>query len=350
MGEYRRDKEEKPLGFIEEEILLREYFTRSNPRPNVEAELMKIHQKVRPIFLRSVTVWSGVAATLLLVAFAYFWWPNKSKQINDGLLVYKLKTENQEVTLQSGDSEAYAISEQKLSTLPSAPAYTDGGLSYTQVDLEGKVSEEIITVPNGKIFKLVLQDGSIVWLNAHSTLKFPNRFATDERRVTLNGEAYFKIAENKLKPFFVETKGVLTKVLGTEFNVKNEGSSYSEVLLLHGKVQVEDQKKSKSRLLKPGELLVMDTQARFKVNEIDLESYYSWHDGYFYFDDITLAEALKELGRWYNVDVLFENRAAGNTRIRFTADRHESQKTVINMLNELKIAAIELDGDRIIVR
>jgi len=157
-----------------------------------------------------------------------------------------------------------------------------------------------------------LPDGSKVWLNAESTLKYPTAFSKKERRVELYGEGYFEVTANKEAPFIVKTNRQEVTVLGTQFNV----NSYKEnpvvkTTLLEGSIQINslqkrEQDKAFSKMLKPGEEAVLNAANDLRINTVDVSNSIAWKNGLFRFENTNIKEVMEEFSRWYNVEVEFE--------------------------------------------
>ncbi|MGE7777286.1 FecR family protein [Chitinophaga sp. NPDC101104] len=162
-----------------------------------------------------------------------------------------------------------------------------------------------LTTPRGGQFRLTLPDGTAVWLNAASVLRFPTAFLDSERVVELTGEAYFEVARNASKPFVVKAAGGTdVKVTGTHFNVSAyEGEPSQTVTLLEGAVTVNRQQ------LGPGQQAVSQN-GRIRISPADVEQAVAWKNGYFSFSDAGIKTVMKELERWYDVKVKYETDAA----------------------------------------
>lgn len=194
-------------------------------------------------------------------------------------------------------------------------------LIYTQDAASGVTSEErsgaakeaynILTVPHGMQFELVLADGTKIWLNDASSLRYPVVFAGRQRDLELKGEAYFEVAPLAGLPFRVRTPSLMTDVLGTHFNVRDYPNEHSpRTTLLEGKVIVR--KGDKTAIL---DTAGQEAQARegapgLQVVPADLESRMAWKSGYFYFDSLDIRASLGEVARWYQKSLLFKDDAA----------------------------------------
>jgi ferric-dicitrate binding protein FerR (iron transport regulator) len=159
-------------------------------------------------------------------------------------------------------------------------------------------------VPPGQRVSLTLQDGSVVWLNAQTRLTYPTVFADDERRVTIEGEAYFEVAEDRNRPFIVSSKEIDIKVLGTTFNVYSyPEEAYSLVSLIEGSLQVGFAKpESEKVILKPNEQVTIHGN-RMDVTTIRYADYFLWKDGIYSFNNEPLSNMLKRLELYYDIDI-----------------------------------------------
>jgi transmembrane sensor len=184
------------------------------------------------------------------------------------------------------------------------------GLQYTPGDRgAGEIEYNTISTSKGRQFKVVLPDGSKVWLNAASTLRFPVAFEGKERGVELSGEAYFEVAKNAAQPFKLKVPGKIEiEVLGTVFNVNaytNEKNSYTT--LVEGSVSVSHTNKTDSRIvLKPGDQLQAGEAGMALTQKANVEKAVAWKNGLFNFEGVGLREMMRQLERWYNLEVVYE--------------------------------------------
>ena len=170
----------------------------------------------------------------------------------------------------------------------------------------------ILTTPRGGQYQLTLPDGSRVWLNAASSIRFPSSFTGKERKVQITGEVYFEVAKDAARPFRVDVetgKGAPAEieVLGTDFNV----NAYSEepdikTTLLEGSVRIK--KENAAQLLSPGQQASMTTTGIKMEENVDLSKVIAWKNGFFWFDNTDLHTLMRQVSRWYNVDVQFEGQ------------------------------------------
>lgn len=169
-----------------------------------------------------------------------------------------------------------------------------------------------IQTPKGGKYQVRLPDGSKVWLNSASTLSYPTAFTGTERKVKLKGEAYFEIASNKKNPFRVESDGQIVEVLGTHFNINSyDDEDFTKTTLLEGSVRVILNSKSdvlgKTRMLKPGEQSLTNvSQSGIRIENADTEKAVAWKNGYFKFKNTPIQQIMREVERWYDVELVYE--------------------------------------------
>ena len=215
-----------------------------------------------------------------------------------------------------------------------------------------------ITIPRSGEYKLVLSDGTKVWLNSASKLKYPVAFTGGQRKVFLEGEAYFKVAKNEkqpfvaadtVHPFLVETSGMSVTVLGTGFNVM----AYPEemeaaVTLVHGKVGVQTD--HRQQILQPDEQYVYQTTTRRgTVRKVDVSQYVDWKEGILNFDSMPLEELTRRLGRWYDVDFFFVAEELKTLKYSGAFKKYNDIRYVLNIIEEITNVQFVLNERTIVV-
>ncbi|QNK64772.1 FecR domain-containing protein [Pedobacter sp. PAMC26386] len=185
----------------------------------------------------------------------------------------------------------------------------EGQIAYSGSADFAKASRKLyntVTTPRGGSYQLILSDGTKVWLNAASSIKYPVAFSGTERRVEISGEAYFEVAHHKNTPFRVVSEKQTVEVLGTHFNI-NAYDNEEEVktTLLKGSVKVLS--KDNNTILKPGEQAQLNNGV-FHKSEVDIEDEIAWKNGFFNFKDASIETVMRQLSRWYDVDVKYEGK------------------------------------------
>lgn len=160
--------------------------------------------------------------------------------------------------------------------------------------------------------------------------------------VHLKGEAYFEVAKDTAHPFIVKTDLLETQVLGTSFNIRVYSPDNAHVTLLEGSIKVSDTHHTKELLIKPGQNATLQKGGTFSIHEVQAKEYSTWAEGQFYFDDTELIEIMRELGRWYNVNIIFTSKEAMHYRMHFQSDRGDS----LSFANLLQPAVYPLSANR----
>lgn len=210
------------------------------------------------------------------------------------------------------------------------------------------VAYNTLTTPRGGQYQVVLPDGSKVWLNASSSLHFPTAFVGKQREVELSGEAYFEVAKNKEKPFHVNVNGMQVEVLGTHFNVNAYGDEDDiKTSLLEGSVKIKSA--AGSDLLKPGQQAILNIKAaNIKIKKADMDEVIAWKNGLFQFDEAGITTIMHEIGRWYNVEIVY----AGKVPERSFEGKISRDAQLSDVLRILQLSGVKftVQGKRIIVQ
>lgn len=322
--------------------------------PDVEEELNRFKNRHHSARKRSI-LWRtgiGIAATVAILFGAYYFISALTTPPLEPVTVFTADTAPQHIILEKADGEKIMLDEPSSNNqaLPKTVTAKSGEkeLDYRQVTSK-TTQTHILTVPRGESYKVVLCDGTEVWLNANSNFVYPTAFVGKERIVTLEGEAYFKVTKDPDRPFIVKTQTVQTKVLGTEFNIRSYSPEDTHVVLINGKVEVSNTKGGSYTRLYPGEDAHLQSDGNFVLTEVDLDSYVYWKDGYFYFDDVTLKDIMQNLGRWYNVNIEFRNKEAMDYKMHFVSDRSKDLEHTISLLNRMKKVTVTLQGNTLTV-
>ena len=190
-----------------------------------------------------------------------------------------------------------------------------------------------LETPRGGEYSLVLSDGTRVYLNAETQLTFPEAFTADKREVLLEGEAYFEVAESKTKAFIVKTSDYAVQVYGTSFNVSAYASDKgSHTTLVSGSVGINTQTGTKVKL-NPGEQAYYDkSDNSFYTKKVDTHVYTAWKEGKFMFENETLEEIMRKLGRWYDTKTVYLDKEIRNRHFSGTLDRYDNIADLLNMI------------------
>ena len=215
------------------------------------------------------------------------------------------------------------------------------------------VAMQTITVPAGQRVNLDLPDGSNVWLNAGTTMKYPVSFMKGKREVILNGEAYFEVRKNEKLPFDVMTKELNVKVLGTKFNFRNyDEDEEVTVNLLEGKVQLENYvKKMGINYLSPSEKVTLNKlTGEMIISRAEVKNAKEWMNGGLFFDEMPLSDIVKELNRSYNVKIHIVDEQLAHNRFYALFNRKEqSIYNVLDIITATNQVRYKVEGDSILL-
>ena len=207
-----------------------------------------------------------------------------------------------------------------------------------------------ITVPLGGEYGVILSDGTQVWLNSGSTLKYPVTFKKDKRVVSLNGEAFFKVAKSAV-PFVVSTFDIDVQVLGTSFNVSAYGNDDCVMTtLVSGSVLVSSNHAEKQLRMEPGNVLsYTKSTACMNMEKCDPDIYTSWINGEFKFRDMRLEDIMKKVNRWYNCQIRFEDPSVKELRFSGAAERDRPVEYLLELIQKVTEVNFEIENKTIVL-
>ena len=213
-------------------------------------------------------------------------------------------------------------------------------------------SQRMYTIVMSKGCKgpVLLPDSTVVWLNGNSKLSYPETFAHKERNVTLEGEGYFDVVKNPKAPFFVQTRGMKIKVLGTRFDVKSyAGNALLETTLLSGSVEVEVSETKQRSILKPNQQLLYNTANRsVSIEEVDASEQILWVNDQLELSNEKLSDILRKLGYWYRIEFIVAPDVSTEQRLSFVV-RKESKEELLDILTQISSIHYTLKGDKVYV-
>ncbi|WP_127125247.1 FecR family protein [Pseudoflavitalea rhizosphaerae] len=330
-------------------------------------------QEEVPVVKRIRPLWRWYAAAMLLVLVGaglwFFWIPEQEKKKNKTASAEKSNRSSQPI--QPGTDKAVLILDDgrevqldnKGNQLVDAGSGTsvtrsNAMLDYTELYRKQKAAGvsaatfHTLSTPRGGQYQLTLSDGSLVWLNAASSVRFPVRFG-DAREIEVWGEVYIQVKPNKNKPFFIRTTSAVVEVLGTSININaytNEEAS--KVTLVNGSVKVSQEgiKAGPGVVLKPGRqaLLYPDQKNNMQVKTVDVQQQIAWKNGQFSFKSTDIAALMRQMERWYNVDVVYPK---GIPADRFTGNipRSVNLNQFLEILRYSDIKAT-VEGNSVIIK
>ncbi|WP_443943678.1 FecR family protein [Pedobacter sp. AW1-32] len=333
-------------------------------RANFKYELK---QKIDKIIDRKNTAWPGfttktwlksVAVFFLIVAPAMYIWKIQSLHVLDE--ANDIKPGGYKATLTLSNGRKIDLSQNKIGELTEIGGIkvlktADGKVKYI-VDRDSAAQSlsnnafNTLETPKGGEFQIELPDGTVIWLNAESSIRYrANFYLKKERQVDLSGEAYFEVAKDKNRPFLVNCENYQVKVLGTHFNVNGYASSGAvKTTLLEGAVDMAPTDGSAERVqIKPGQSAVF-SDSGVTLGTADVELDLAWKNQEFIFRDETLAVIMEQLARWYDVDVIFEGNTASK-RFNGAVSRFKHISEILKKFELTKDVQFKIEGRRLTV-
>jgi transmembrane sensor len=311
---------------------------------------------------KKTNIWPRIAsAAAILITFSigfYLYKMNSSTDlhlaaaaINPGKNSATLTLSNGKKILLSDAVNGQLVNEPGVSVSKTA----DGQLIYTlsqSDDVNAMSRQNRLETFNGEQYQVILPDGTHVWLNAASSLKYPLKFSAKDRLVELSGEAYFEVAHNAVKPFRVLTANQQVEVLGTHFNINAyRDEPTAKTTLLSGKVRVSTPALSRvdkgNIILSPGEQTVL-LGNQISVVQADLEEAVAWKNGYFIFKSENIKSVMKKVSRWYNVEIVYEGDLPED-KFGGVVSRFSNVSQVLKKLELTDKVHFKIEGRRIIV-
>ncbi len=313
--------------------------------PDVKAEFEKFKTKRTKLHKKSTLYISiSLIAAACITSIFILTYSNRkiSEKQKEGTMVYAANLKNQDIAISVGDETI---------DMNSADAHDEGfriskGNEITfQPSTDADINDvTTLMIPQGKVAEITLADGTRVWMSADTKLIFPRQFSDKgPREVKLYGEAYFEVTHNEKNPFIVDCGEFKTTVLGTTFNIRCYENERPHVTLISGKVKINS--KEQDITLLPNQDAELIDNNHFTVCNADLDVATSWKDGSFYFDGQTLKEIAMEIGRWYNMDVVFVSERHINDKLHFNGNREWNIKEIVEQLNMICDAKINVKAN-----
>lgn len=309
-----------------------------------------------------LSFWMRVAATLILFAAgASVYWILYKKNDSTAKMVAvnekhtSIKPGGNKAVLTTSDGSTIILDSIQNGTVlqkGGTKISKQGGLLIYNISASIKpdvpIGYNTLTTPRGGQYQIVLADGSKVWLNAASSLHFPTAFSGNQRVVELTGEAYFEVAKNKEKPFLVKVGDIQVKVLGTHFNINAYPDENAiKTSLLEGCVKIT--KGNATGFLKPGEqALLNNKENKVEITNANMDEVMAWKNGLFQFEGADITSIMREIGRWYNVDIVYADKVPMR-RFEGKISRNAQLSEVLRIL-ELSNVKFEVVGNKIIVQ
>ncbi|MGJ1446098.1 FecR family protein [Sphingobacterium spiritivorum] len=264
--------------------------------------LNRINSDKKSALKRKIVIWLTAALLVVVGSISFLLWKSSVNvpQGIDAAAKILPGTNRAIVTLDNSKPINLRESESVLITKNNTIGYKNG----EAILVSDSVKWISIATPRSGQYQVILEDGTHIWLNADSKVKYPTRFSGHERRIFIEGEVYLEVAHNKeRKEFVVETERQIIQVLGTKFNVRAyQNTVFQTTTLLEGAVNVESKNTKSTSRLYPGQQAKIDISGNNQIVKVDAEDYVAWTEELIVLNNLNLGEVIKELERWYDVN------------------------------------------------
>ncbi|WP_143306641.1 FecR domain-containing protein [Chitinophaga vietnamensis] len=294
-------------------------------KPDLEDITTMFSQGEAARIRRFPTRWVAAAAAITGISLGA-WWFLSMRQHSPALAAVN----SHEISLQLANGQEVNLSRNTGDVSAEQLLLHNHNNTLTFDSKDKQAGINTLRVPAGIDYKLQLPDGSEIWLNAATTVQFPSTFNGNTREVTVNGEAYMKIATDAARPFLVHTAGTTVKVLGTAFNINSYDSAALRVSLVEGAVSVATAKQSIK--LSPGMQAICNHQGAIRQRPFDAARELSWQQGLQYFENASLGEICQQIPHWYNIHVVIDNPAIAQEAFTGRLDRKKPLNTFLDDL------------------
>ncbi|QEK50965.1 FecR family protein [Pedobacter aquae] len=333
-------------------------------KADVQAEIyQQISKNIHKTSAKRNFTWLAAASILLAVFSLFYYFQSQDKNLNENQIAKK-STIQEEINpgkdgaiLKLSDGSEVVLNETKDGFVKydgnAKINKEDNLISYRGSDRTDKTAFNIIYTPRGGQYKVELEDGTKVWLNAASSLRFPTVFNDDQRVVELSGEAYFEVAKNKNKPFKVLVKDASNnqkmnvEVLGTHFNIQAYNNEDFKTTLIEGAVKV-NQTQEKGFILSPGEQATLSS-SDLTVQKANVKEALAWKNGLFIFNKEHIKTIMNKIARWYDVEIVYEGNMDQKTFVG-TISREENLSEVLKTLELTGTIKFKVEGRKVIVK
>lgn len=292
--------------------------------------------------------WAAAAAVVLVVLGVSLFTRDK-REITPVAIQTELPGSHK-ATLFMDNGERIELSDSVCVTLERGILVANNQLEYANSDRKLIPVYHTLKIPRGGEYRLKLSDGTVVFLNSESELRYPVNFGENSREVELKGEAFFEVVPDPRRPFIVTAEQVHVKVLGTSFNINTYDKDYIETVLVKGAVGIQINGREQEWRIKPNELARFDRKNEtLEVKEVDVLPYVTWKEGHFLFKNQSMEKIMDTMARWYDIRVEFQDESIKT--LHFTGDikRHADISVILKALTSSVNVDYELNDRKLIL-
>lgn len=313
--------------------------------------------KGRRVYFRQ---WIGYAAAVCLVIGLVTWfWTGKDESKQSVVVAESIQPGEMKATLKLSTGEEIRLDGKTEETVSAEGSMqvrnTNDGIIYERQDtLSGNGGDEnrfnTLKTSRGGEYSVILSDGTVVYLNSASELRYPVQFNERERVVYFSGEGYFEVAKDRERPFHVVVDDMRIRVYGTEFNVNTFKETGVQTVLLEGSVGISVKGKQEEYRLKPSQMAEFNRKdLSVEVKDVNPESFVAWKAGFFAFDEESLEEIMNTLARWYDVEVFYVNNDVKNLHFTGHLKRYDQITTILKAIESAVNVKFSVKGRTISV-
>lgn len=371
VGEISREEMDRLMGWVEMSDANRAFFEKVSGddawkerytryrKIDEKAAFARFERRIKGcrVYFRQ---WIGYAAAVCLVIGLVTWfWTGKDESKQSVVVAESIQPGEMKATLKLSTGEEIRLDGKTEETVSAEGSMqvrnTNDGIIYEQQDtLSGNGRDEnrfnTLKTSRGGEYSVILSDGTVVYLNSVSELRYPVQFNERERVVYFSGEGYFEVAKDKERPFHVVVDDMRIRVYGTEFNVNTFKETGVQTILVEGSVGVFIKGRKEEIRLKPSQMAEYNRKnMSVEVKDVNPESYVAWKDGFFVFDEESLEEIMSKLARWYDVEVFYVNNEVRNLHFTGHLKRYEQITTILNAIESAVGVHFSVKGKTIIV-
>lgn len=344
--------------YLRKEYLKRQKIDVMRPLNDMKRRIAEESQPKKAGAALSTRRWWSAAAAVLLIAVlgsaGYYIYNNVNDEVvvESGSAIHPGETLAY-LTNSSGEQiELHANADAEVAKVEHSESVPSSDASVTQKQETPSEQLNYLDIPRGAEFQITLEDSTIVWLNSESQLIYPDEFGVKERRVKVHGEAYFQVAKNDAKPFYVESDKQVVRVYGTEFNVRSYPEEYTiETTLVEGSIELARMDNPQnSILLTPGRQVQLNKETlEATVRPVQTDVVTSWRSGRFVFENQNLEQIMRDLARWYDFEFEFADAKAADTLFMGSVPRYADFNTVLSILEKSGGLRFDVKGTKVII-
>lgn len=307
---------------------------------------IQMHRKpVRRIWLR----YAAAAAVLLLMSTGIYFLSQRSPSSSSITIQHDVQPGSNKAVLTLGDGLEIQLDSLEHRTVRPGIQQSGGQLEY-DAQHSASISYNTLSTPRGGQFSVVLPDGTKVWLNAASQLRYPTAFTGHNRKVEISGEAYFDVAKDSRHPFLVSINNKTeVQVLGTQFNINAyEDENGIRTTLIEGAVRMVSG--TQQEILKPGQQAHLSNGTLSLASSVNTAQVIAWKNGVFDINDMRVDAVMRQLARWYDVEVIYENGVPPDIMFYGHIQRHLQLSQVLKILEKMDVHCRIAEGRKLIVK